>query len=903
MATGLIQPSFTGGEWSPSTYGRVDLAKYQTALKTCKNFIVRQYGGVSNRPGTTLVSEVKDSSKAVRIIPFEFSNIQTYILEFGHLYMRVHKDGATVYNGGNPVEIVTPWTESDLPLLAYTQSADVLTVCHPSYRPREITRTSHISWSCDTKVNYGGPFQEINTNTNITMTTNGVVGNVTITANTPSFSSANVGQLLYLEQMPDDTTPRWEVAKAYSAGTTVRAGSHFYYTAAGGTSGTIKPTVTEGSESDGVVLWEYLHSGSGIVEITGYTSPTVVTAKVAKRLPAPLIGTYGASKTITAAAANISGQLRITSTAHGVATGTTITVTLYYDITLYRTLYDVDGYPYEEAYTQTQEFKKTAGCYVVDANTIDLPVAFPPNDWTTLKSGSINGSTATGKPSYKWAFEAWGGNQGYPSAIGYHDQRQVFGGSNGQPQTVWFSSVGGYNDFSTSLPILDDEGITFTLASREVNEVRHFLPLSELVLLTSGGEWLIKGDQTGSILPSAINVKAQGYGGASRLAPIVVGSTALYVQEKGSQVRALGYSFEQDAFIGNDLTVLSNHMFRGRTLVSWAFQKIPFSVAWTIRDDGKLLGLTYLREQEVIGWHIHETDGYFESVASISENNEDAVYFVVRRTINGATKRFIERLDSRFFDNVKDCKFLDCSLSYDGTNQTAKTITITGGTLWDHTETLTLTASASTFAAGDVGDTIMYENGGVVYRLTITSYTSATVVHAIPNRTVPAEYRSARTDWIFGRNQFAGLSHLEGKTVGILADGNVMPQAVVASGTITLDNAYGKVHIGLPYVADFETLPMSVPGQNVLDKKKLINKVTLLCEESRGIFAGPDVNNLVEYKQRSTENYDEAIVPASGLFEIITPSRWDKNGSFVVRQSDPLPLSILAAIPEVSVGG
>ncbi|MGL4680417.1 MAG: hypothetical protein ACRCWC_13675, partial [Plesiomonas shigelloides] len=514
-----------------------------------------------------------------------------------------------------------------------------------------------------------------------------------------------------------------------------------------------------------------------------------------------------------------------------------------------------------------------------------------------LPDNVVSGTT------YKWAIEAWGGDQGYPAATGYHDQRQVFGGTAGQPQTVWFSSVGGYTDFGTSLPVLDDEAITFTLASREVNEIRHFLPLSELILLTSGAEWLIKGDQNGNLLPGAINVKAQGYGGAAYLPPIVVGSTALYVQDKGSQVRALGYSFEQDAFTGNDLTVLSSHLFQGHNLTDWAYQKIPFSCAWAVRDDGKLLGLTYLREQEVVGWHVHETDGYFESVASVSEGNEDAIYFVVRRTINGVTKRFVERLDSRFFTDVKECAFLDCSLAYDGRNATATTMTLTGGTNYDQTETLTLTASASTFTAGDVGNEIVYLADGITYRLRITAYTSGTVVSVIPNRIIPAAYRSARTDWAKAVDDLAGLSHLEGKTVSILADGNVHPQVVVTSGAITLQYRAAVIRVGLPYDADFETLPLSVQGQNLRDKNKIISKVSLLCEESRGIFAGPDADHLTEYKQRSNENYDEAIVPATGLFEILTTSRWDKNGVVYIRQSDPLPLSILAVIPEVSVGG
>lgn len=930
MPTGVIQPSFTSGELSPSVFGRIDLNRYQTGLKTCKNFIVRQYGGVTNRPGTTLVNEVKDSSGAVRLIPFAFSTVQTYILEFGDQYMRVHKDGGTVYDGASPVEIATPWEAADLQRLSYTQSADVVTICHPDYPPSQITRTSHTAWTVAEFNNVNGPFLEINVDESKTMYVSSAEGTIVLTSSFDVFSSDNIGDYVYLESMPESSIPVWEVAKAISNGDVITAGAAYYMAVSpnNGTytriTGTLRPTHIEGNAWDGTGLveasvyrppgttnnkdaivgveWQYLHSGYGTCKITAVTDARNATATVVKRLPDALVtSTSGTTKTVSGVSANVNGQLRVTtSIAHGITNGAKVTVIInwqWYGVTG-KDEYGADVYGYV---AKTSTYSRY--CYVVDTTHVDVYASWPPAGYSSFTSGTIQAVSMSAQPTHKWAFSAWSVSEGYPSATGYNDQRQVFGGTYGQPQTVWFSAKGGYGDFGTSIPVLDDEAMTFTLASREVNEIRHFLPLSELILLTSGGEWLVRGDNGAVILPSTINVKAQGYGGSSYLPPLVVGSTALYVQDKGTQVRALGYSFEQDAFVGNDLTVLSSHLFQGHTLTSWAYQKTPFSTAWVVRDDGTLLGLTYLREQEVIGWHVHETDGTFESVASVSENNEDAVYFVVNRTINGTTKRFIERLDNRFYSDVKDARFLDCALHYDGTNTTSVTMTLSGGILYDHTEDLTLTASASVFSAGDVGDVIMYEDGDVVYRLTISGYTSATVVTVVANRFIPDEFRSARTDWIAGRNQFSGLSHLEGKTVGILADGNVLPQQVVASGEVALDRPYGKVHVGLPYAADFETLPLSVTGQNLRDKYKLVNKVSLLCESSRGIFAGTDSDNLTEYKQRSTEFYDQPIAPATDMFEILVTAKWDKNGIVFVRQSDPLPLTVLAVIPEVSIGG
>jgi hypothetical protein len=257
------------------------------------------------------------------------------------------------------------------------------------------------------------------------------------------------------------------------------------------------------------------------------------------------------------------------------------------------------------------------------------------------------------------------------------------------------------------------------------------------------------------------------------------------------------------------MTVMSSHLFQGHTILEWAYQQIPFACIWAVRDDGVLLGFTYLQEQQVAAWHRHDTDGLYESVCTIVEWNVDAVYVVVNRTINGQQKRYIERFDSRQFTNVQDAFFVDAGLSY---------------------------------------------NGGPV-------------------------------------TTFSGLDHLDGQTVSILADGNVHPQQVVTGGSVTLEYAASVVHIGLPVTAEITTLNLSVAGQNIVDKKKQISKVSLICAASRGIMAGPDSSHLREYKDQSGVLGSGTPIPMqTGMFEILTPSAWGKNGTVVVQQADPLPL-------------
>ena len=252
----------------------------------------------------------------------------------------------------------------------------------------------------------------------------------------------------------------------------------------------------------------------------------------------------------------------------------------------------------------------------------------------------------------------------------------MFAGSTQYPQTVWMTRTGSYQDFGVELPSFDDDGITVTIAASQVNPVRHILSLRSLLLMTSSSEWSIAASDQ-AVTPSTINLQVQSYRGSSMLSPITVGNMALVVQGHGSVVRDLGYEWASDSFSGTDLTVMADHLFAGHTLEDWDFAQEPFSTAWCVRNDGVLLGLTYMREHEVFAWHRHDTQGEFESVCVIEENNEDRVYVTVKRTINGVTKRFIECFASREFTDQLDGIFLDSSLSYDGrpTNTKAKTLT------------------------------------------------------------------------------------------------------------------------------------------------------------------------------------------------------------------------------------
>jgi len=249
-------------------------------------------------------------------------------------------------------------------------------------------------------------------------------------------------------------------------------------------------------------------------------------------------------------------------------------------------------------------------------------------------------------PVYRNPFLASGN---YPQAVGYVQQRLGFGGSDEKPQTVLLSRTGDFHNFTTRSPLEDDDALEFAVAGQRAFRIRHLADIERLMILTGGSELIARGDQDGVIRPTAINISAVGYVGSSDVQPILVGTSALVVQARGSQV----YEFRATAegYIARDLTAWAPHLVDGYSIVDWAWAQSPSSCAWAVRSDGVLLGLTYVPEQDIFAWHRHDTEGigtgYFESVCVVPEGDEDVLYAVVKRTVSGGTVRYVERLAER----------------------------------------------------------------------------------------------------------------------------------------------------------------------------------------------------------------------------------------------------------------
>lgn len=253
----------------------------------------------------------------------------------------------------------------------------------------------------------------------------------------------------------------------------------------------------------------------------------------------------------------------------------------------------------------------------------------------------------------------------YPSAVTYFEQRRAFAASRNAPQTLWMTRSGTESNMDVAFPVRDDDAVTFRIAAREANTIRHLVPLQDLMVLTQSAEWRVAED----ITPSSIKVRPQSFVGSSPVEPLVVNSTLVFPAGRGGHVRALGYQNDVGGYTTNDLSLRATHLFDDYVIVDSAQSKAPVPVCWFVSSNGELLGATYIPEENIVAWHRHDTkNGAFESIAVVAEGEEDVLYAVVRRTINGATRRYVERMASRKVQtaSAEDGFFVDAGARYQG---------------------------------------------------------------------------------------------------------------------------------------------------------------------------------------------------------------------------------------------
>jgi hypothetical protein len=254
----------------------------------------------------------------------------------------------------------------------------------------------------------------------------------------------------------------------------------------------------------------------------------------------------------------------------------------------------------------------------------------------------------------------------YPSVVSIFEQRRVFAGFATNPQKIVLSRTNNLYNFDINDPPRDDGALNFSLSSQKLEEIRWITSLRAMLIGTGVHEWAVGGSQGAPISPTSVDAKVQSAHGSSWLDPIVINNTIVFVKEKGNSVRDFVFDFTKDQYNGSDLTLTVPHFFLGFSIVDWAYQTVPNSIIWSVRNDGSLLGLTIIKDQEMLAWHLHNTLGTFENVCSVSEGTEDGLYVVVNRVIGGHVKRYVERLESRYITDSMTSAFLDACSTYNG---------------------------------------------------------------------------------------------------------------------------------------------------------------------------------------------------------------------------------------------
>lgn len=288
-----------------------------------------------------------------------------------------------------------------------------------------------------------------------------------------------------------------------------------------------------------------------------------------------------------------------------------------------------------------------------------------------------------------------------PGCSCYFQQRKIFGNLPDSPQALISSQTGALNNFNVSRPLIATDSVTINIDGNE--EIMHIIPMKDLIVLTSNGEWKVNGaDGIFQANPAPVAV-IQSCHGSSHVEPVVSGAMIIFVESGGSVIRDLGYDLMTDKYDGDELSLFSNHLFEGKEVRCMAYAKKPYRILFVIFTDGTCAAMTYNKKQKLCGWSPYETDGNFEWVDVIREGLEDVAYFVIKREINGQTVRYIERTRTRIIDDAKDAFLVDCGLSAKFT--TPKSI-ITG---LEHLEGKHVIANVN----GGIIDELIVQNGKV----------------------------------------------------------------------------------------------------------------------------------------------------------------------------------------------
>lgn len=864
-----------------------------------------------------------------RLIPFIFSTVQAYVLEFGNQYMRIIMNGGfvtetpiaitgitnanpavmsvtntwsngdwifvtgvggmTQVNGktfivagrtgatiqlhnldGNPVDstafgvytsggtaariftLATPYLVQDLPLLKFAQSADVLTIAHPSYPPADITRTGNAAW----------------TYTPITF-----APNIGPPGSAPTVTSSGAGSSTY----------RY-VVTAVSASTSEESRA----SAIGSVTGI---TMSQNVGANNRLHWSPV-AGAGYYNV--YRQPEVINGAADY---GQIYGFIGTTTGVSLTDQNIAPDFsRSPPQPRNPFLNSTIQ---YWTVTN-------GGSGYTTGPATVTDAAGTGWIGFIEATAGVVTAIITQYGGQNYSAPTISAAGGTGLAATATIGPATGN---YPGCVTYFQQRKCFAASTNFPETFWMTQIGNFNNFDVSVPARDSDAITGTIASTEVNAIKFLQPMaSGLIVGSSDGAWQVSGGALGEpVTPSNVVASPQAFNGASDVPPIPVNYDILYVQNQSNVVRDLTYNFYVNNYVGADMTVLANHLFYGFEIEEWAYQEEPTKVVWAVRNDGTLLSFTFLKEQEIYAWTHGDTQGQWVSVAAIPEGQETAVYLIAQRQIPGVNSGspvfYVERMQSRqlaraWTNNEADptnAWFQDCALQYSFVNPPACAFTASN----------TIITDTASFTTASVGNVIRITDG----IFDIGAFVSTTQVtgtwSVLPDR---FGRLVSEGDWTLTTpvSTVTGLDHLEGASVIVLSNGSVEGPYTVVNGSITLQEPSDIVTVGLAVTYEGASMYVDLGqgGPTVAGKRKSSDSVTCYLENSRGLSFGgiSQTTDLTELKERTDEQMGQPTRLWSGENRVNIYSEWTVQGQIFWRSEYPLPFTLLGLAVDYQFG-
>ena len=834
--TTLALSSFVSGEFSAKLDGRTDFEKYSSGCKTMENMLVHPQGASTRRVGTQFISEVKDSSAKTRLIPFEFSTTQTYMLEFGNQYIRFFKDKGQITEGNKTITGIT------------------------AANPAVVTSSSH-GYS-------NGDFVIIT----------GVVGMTEVNGKT--------------FKVADKTTNTFELQDV--DGTDINSSSYTAYSS-GGIANKIYQITTSyttaqlfdlkfAQSADVLYITHNSHEVSKLSR-TGHTSWSLDEIEFTD-------GPY------------LSQNTTATTMTPGATSGDDVTLTAsastFASTDVGRLINFSNGYAKVRSYTSATVVK------------IDI------------KDNFDNTSAVT-----TWKLGAFSDTTGHPSCVSFFEQRLVFAGTTDEPQTLYFSKSGDYENMTTGTNA--DDAMVYTIASNQVNAIRYLKAVRTLIVGTSGGEWTVSADGTdAAVTPSNVTIKKQSSYGSSTVDAQPAGNATLFLQRAKRKIRELAYDFDVDGYTAPDLTIL-NETVTDSGINEMAYQQSPDSNLWCVREDGILACLTYQRSDNVVAWSRHKVGGIgqectitvsdYANIANgtkliFTKSNGDEVTFTSTTGTAGTGEFKTETNNNTTADNIYSA--INAHADFTVANPSAAVVTIRESS---HEATGFLTCKSNDPDRLTVQD----ESFPVVESIASISgalnedelwLTVKRIINGSTRRYVEcfSDFdfdETTSTDFHFvdsglsydgtATTSITGLDHLEGQTVQILADGSTHADKIVSSGAITLDRSSKKVKVGLGYNSILQTMRIeggSAEGTGQ-GKVKRISKVVIRLFNTVGVKCGPSLTNLETVPFRTTSS--DLDTPVSTLLAgdktVEFTDDYNSDGFIFVKQDQPLPLSLLALYP------